>query len=154
MKQDRLLWIILGGTGLLVILAVVLFFSRSDPQEYVSDQTPEGVVRNYLLALQQGDYARAYGYIQESEQKPTLAEFQRSFLRTEQELWRTAVQLGAVEILDQNARVTLTIIHSSGDPFNSVWNETTAALLVLQDGEWEITSMPYPYWGWEWIIEK
>ena len=37
MKQDRFLMIILGVIGLLVILAIVLFFVRQEPQEYGLD---------------------------------------------------------------------------------------------------------------------
>ena len=154
MKQDRLLFVILGIIGLLVILAVLLFFFRAEPQEYISDLSPGGVVHNYILALQKGDYTRAYGYIRGSEEKPNFTKFQQSFLRTERDISRTGVQMGEVEIFGENARVTLTIIHGGNDPFDSVWDETTTALLTLQDGEWKIASMPFPYWGWDWFIEK
>jgi len=154
MKQDRALFVILAVIGLLVILAVVLYILRAEPQEYVSDLSPAGVVHNYVLALQNGDYARAYSYIHESGKKPTLTTFQRSFLRTESTLSHAGVHLGEVEIIDENALVTLTIVHSSEDPFDTGWDETTKALLVLQDGEWKIASMPNPYWGWDWFIEK
>jgi len=80
MKQDRFLLGILVGIGILVVIALVLFFVRQDKQEYVMDDVPEGVVHNYALALYQGDYQKAYGYLAEREDKPTYEEFRMPFL--------------------------------------------------------------------------
>jgi hypothetical protein len=154
MKQDRFLMIILGVIGLLVISSVVLFFIRQEPQDYGLEDTPEGVVRNYILALQKGDHHRAYAYLQDDENKPAFTEFQQSNLQVQEEISRTAVQLGEVEITGDQARVGLTIIHTNGGPFNRSWDQVGTALLTLQKGEWRIINMPYPYWGWEWYIKE
>ena len=63
MKQDRFLIAILAGIGLLVVAAFVLFFVRQSNLNYVSDDTPEGVVQNFVLALHKGDYEKAYAYL-------------------------------------------------------------------------------------------
>ena len=154
MKQDRFLMIILGVIGLMILFAVVLFFIRQEPQDYGSDDTPEGVVRNYVLALQKGDYQRAYVYLQDEEDKPDFIAFQRSHLQDEEEIARAAVQLGDVVISGDQARVDMTIIHTSNDPFDRTWDETATALLTLQNGEWRIVHLPYPYWGWDWYIKE
>jgi hypothetical protein len=153
MKQDRFLMIILGVIGFLVVVAVGLFFLRREPQDYGAEDSPDGVVRNYVLALQKGDYQRAYGYLQDAKDKPELTTFQQSLLKNEMEISRAAVQLGKVNIAGDNARVDITIIHSSNDPFDRTWDENTTALLTLQDGEWRIISMAYPYWGWDWYVK-
>ena len=49
MKQDRFLTGILIGIGVLIIAALAVFFTRKDSQTYVADDTPEGVVHNYVL---------------------------------------------------------------------------------------------------------
>jgi len=154
MKQDRFLMIILGGIGLLVIFAVVLFFIRQEPQDYGSEQNPEGVVRNYLLAIQKGDYQRAYLYLHEGEDKPDFALYQQSYLQSEGDIARAAVQLGEVEIVGNQARIDMIIIHTSNDPFSRTWDQAATALLTLQNGEWRIVNMPYPYWGWDWYIKE
>jgi hypothetical protein len=154
MKQDRFLMIILSGIIFLVILAVVLFFIRQEPQAYGSEENPEGVVRNYILAVHNGDYQRAYRYLQEDSNKPEFTVFQQSYLQSESEVNRSAVQLGEVEIVGTQARVKMTIIHASNDPFSRTWDQTATALLSLQNGEWRIVSMPYPYWGWDWYIRE
>ena len=142
MKQDRLLMVILGVIGLLVVVAVSLFFLRQEPQEYGLEDTPEGVVRNYVLALQSEDFQRAYEYLQNATDKPDFTAFQQSFLRNETAISRTVVQLGDVDISGINARVDVTVVHSNPDPFNRTWGENGTALLSLQDDEWRITSMP------------
>ncbi|MCJ7701284.1 MAG: hypothetical protein MUO62_06850 [Anaerolineales bacterium] len=155
MKRDRFLMVILGTIALLVVLAVILFFVRQEPQEYRSTDIPEGVVWNYVLALQEGDYHQAYAYLQEVENKPDFTGFQQTFLQNEMMISRTAVQLGDANITAESARIDVMVIHTNNDPFNRSWDENATALLIRQDEEWRIASMPYPYWGWDWyIIEK
>jgi hypothetical protein len=154
MKQDRFLVVILGLIIFLVVIAVGLFFIRKEPQNYGPEDSPGGVVRNFMLALQAGDYQRAYSYLQDGSKKPTFSTFQQSLLKNETQFIATGVQLGEVEIFGDNARVDITIIHNSTDPFDRTWEESATVLLTLQDGKWVITSMPYPYWGWDWYIEK
>jgi hypothetical protein len=154
MKQDRFLIVILGFIIFLVVIAVGLFFIRQEPQDYGPEDSPGGIVRNFVLALQSGDHQRAYSYIQDASKKPDFATFQQALLRNEPQMITTGVQLGEIKISGDNARVDVTIIHSSSDPFDRTWDETAAAVLIYQGGEWKIASMPYPYWGWDWYIEK
>ena len=65
MKQDRFLTGILVGIAVLVATALVVFFIRQDTQSYVAEDAPEGVVHNYVLAVLNDDYEKAYGYLAE-----------------------------------------------------------------------------------------
>ncbi|MBW2589509.1 MAG: hypothetical protein JRD71_02105, partial [Deltaproteobacteria bacterium] len=68
MKKDRFLIGILVGIGVLITAALVVFFTRQgDGQTYMQESTPDGVVHNYVLALQQGDFQKAYGYLSDEE---------------------------------------------------------------------------------------
>lgn len=58
-KTDKFLIGIVAGILLLVGAAVAVLVLRPKPS-YRPEDTPEGVAHNYLLALQQEDYARAY----------------------------------------------------------------------------------------------
>ena len=50
--------------GILVLILTVFGITLLRPEAaYQSDETPEGVVHNYLLALQKGDFERAYQYL-------------------------------------------------------------------------------------------
>ena len=154
MKQDRFLMVILGFIGLMVVVALVLFFVRQEPQNYVPEDNPEGVLRNYIMALQKGDYKRAYGYLWEAEYKPQFTTFHQTMVDSGMSVAQSGVQIGDLNVVGDEVSVNLTIIHNSDTPFDRGWNETSSALLIRQDGQWKIMSMPYPYWGWEWYVEK
>lgn len=72
--SQRMLVLIVAGVILLVIVAFVTVLLRPPP-EYTADDSPQGVVHNYLLALQQEDYERAYGYLSPDLQTGDLFDF-------------------------------------------------------------------------------
>ena len=51
MKQDRFLTGILIGIAVLVVIALAVFFLRQDNLVYAAEDTPAGVVQNYVVAL-------------------------------------------------------------------------------------------------------
>ncbi len=61
-KNDRFLIAIVVGTGLLLVGAFLFALLRPDPG-YRPDDSPENIVHNYLLAIEDRDYARAYSYL-------------------------------------------------------------------------------------------
>jgi len=150
MKQDRFLFGILVGIGLLVIVALGLFFTRQDTQEYVSDDTPEGVVYNYALALYRGDHEKAYGYLADDENKPTYNEFRESFFNHYIDPSNAGLEFGKTEIDGDQAFVVLYLIYSPSDPFSSGYRGTESARLELQGGEWKLLQMPYNFWDYSW----
>lgn len=62
---DKLLVAIIVGV-LVTVVAAVIVVVRRPPPTYREENTAEDTVHNYLLALEQQDYARAYGYISPS----------------------------------------------------------------------------------------
>jgi hypothetical protein len=65
-NTDKFLIGIVVAVLLLVVAALAV--TRLRPEvTYQADDGPEGVAHNYLLALQRGEYERAYGYL-----SPTL----------------------------------------------------------------------------------
>ena len=154
MKQDRFLTGILIGIGVLVVLALVVFFARRDTQTYISDDTPEGVVYNYVLAVLNKDYEKAYGYLADLEYKPTYEEFRRPFLNGQVNPNNTTVDVGISEINGDEASVEVTQIYNPSDPFSSGYRDTQRAILVNQNGAWKISSMPaYNFWDYSWYQE-
>jgi len=154
MKQDRFLTGILVGIGLLVVVALAVFFSRRDMQTYISEDAPEGVVHNYVLAVLDKDYEKAYGYLAELEYKPTYEEFRRAFLNGEVNPDNQAVDIGASDIEGDIATVELELIYNSSDPFSTGYRNMMTADLVRQGGAWKLTLMPqYNFWGYNWFVE-
>src|SRR5215216_6237317 len=94
MKQDRFLMGILIGIGVLIIVALAVFFIRKDEQSYVPDDTPEGVVHNYVVSVLNKDYEKAYGYLADLDHKPTFDEFRDSFVTGTLNPENSAVDIG------------------------------------------------------------
>jgi hypothetical protein len=154
MKQDRFLVGILVGIGVLVIVALALFFTRQDKQEYVADDTPEGVVHNYALALYREDYEKAYAYLAEVENKPTYNEFRQAFFNNYVDPSNAGLELGETEITGDEAYVTVYLIYNPSDPFSSSYRGTETARLERQNGEWKLLQMPYNFWSYDWYQPK
>ncbi len=155
MKQDKFLTGILIGIGALILLALGLFFMRQDSKRaYVADSTPDGVVHNYVLAALNKDYQKAYGYLADLNHKPTYEEFRQSFFNGNINSSNVGIEVGAVEINQDEATVTLGVYYSNGDPFSSRSANPDRALLVKQNGAWKLSSMPYNYWNYSWYQPK
>lgn len=154
MKQDRFLTGILVGIGLLVVVALAVFFTRKDSQTYIAEATPEGVVHNYVLAVLNKDYEKAYGYLADLEYKPTYENFRRAFLNGEVNPQNQAVDIGESEIVGDVATVDLELIYNNSDPFSTGYRNMMTADLVKQNGAWKLTLMPqYNFWGYDWFVE-
>ncbi|MBE0671384.1 MAG: hypothetical protein IH588_12405, partial [Anaerolineales bacterium] len=113
MKQDKFLTGILIGIGILILLALGLFFTRQEKREYIADNAPDGVVHNYVLAILNKDYQKAYGYLADLEHKPTYEEFRQSFFNGMVNPGDIGVDVGAVDINNDEAVVTLAVYYSN-----------------------------------------
>jgi hypothetical protein len=155
MRQDRFLTGILIGIAVLVVLALVVFFIRSDSQTYVSEDAPEGVVHNYVVALLNKDYEKAYGYLADLEHKPTYEQFRDAFLRGTVNPNNSAVDIGDSEIDGDTASVEVALIYNPSDPFSPGFRDVQSALLVRQNSAWKLSSMPgYYFWDFGWYTEQ
>lgn len=151
MKQDRFLIGILAGVGVLILLALVLFFTRKeDGKEYRAENSPDAVVYNYVLAITNDDYKKAYSYLAEKDYKPTYEQFRQSFFNGNIYSENVGVDVGAAKIDGNDALVDLNLVYSPNDPFSGGYTNTDRAQLVRQNGEWKITYMPYNFWAYDW----
>ncbi len=153
MKQDRFLIAILAIVGILMIVALGLFFIRQGSREYGADDTPEGVVRNYVIAISNEDFERAYSYLLDLPVKPDYPEFRQPFLVSRLETSNVSVRMTDTNIASDEAIVKLILTHGGTQPFQGSWSEPGSAILVLQNENWKLTDMPYPYWEWDWYQE-
>jgi hypothetical protein len=154
MIKDRFLNGIITGIGVLILIALVLFFIRQQQAEYLPDDSPEGVVHNYILGVVQHDYERAYSYLADKQEKPDFSQFQMELARSENEIKRVSVTFGEIFITDDSATVALNMSQSYGGPITrSSWYAETAQL-IRENGTWKIVSMPYPLWSWNWYNEE
>jgi hypothetical protein len=151
MKQDRFLTGILVGIAVLVVVAMAVFFIRKDSQSYIAEDTPEGVVHNYVLAILNGDYRKAYGYLADLDNKPTYEQFRDAFIKGIVNPNNSAVDVGKSEVNNDTASVEVAMIYNPSDPFSTGYRDVQRAILVKQDGAWKISSMPgYYFWEYNW----
>lgn len=151
MRQDRFLTGILVGIAVLVVVALVVFFLRQNSQTYVSEETPEGVVHNYVLSVLNADYEKAYDYLADLDNKPTYEQFRDAYLTGAVNPDNSAVDIGDSEITDDTASVEVALIYNPSDPFSTGYRDVQRAVLVKQDGAWKLSSMPgYYFWDFSW----
>jgi hypothetical protein len=111
------------------------------------------VVHNYVLAILNKDYQKAYGYLADIKNKPTYEEFRKSFFDGSVNPGEVGVDVGSVEINGAEAVVSLSVYYSNNDPFSSRYANDDRALLVKQNGAWKLNSMPSNFWGYNWYQE-
>jgi len=151
MKQDRFLTGILIGIAILVVVALAVFFLRQGSQSYVSDALPEGVVHNYVLAVLNKDYEKAYGYLADLDNKPTHEQFRDAFIKGVVNPNNSAVDIGSSEISDDTASVEVALIYNPSDPFSTGYRDVQRAILVKENDAWKLSSMPgYYFWDYSW----
>jgi hypothetical protein len=151
MKQDRFLVGILTGIVVLIIAALSVFFLRQDKQTYAPEDAPEGVVHNYVLAVLNKDYLKAYNYLADLENKPSYDNFRRSFVTGSINPRNAGVKIGKADVTDEDATVEVSMMNTPSDPFASEYNNVGVAQLVKQNGAWKISSMPtYNMWDYSW----
>jgi hypothetical protein len=149
MKQDRYLTGIVIGIAALVVLALVLFLTRRTQVTYLSDDQPQNVVQNFVLALNKKEYQKAYTYLDGMKNKPDFDEFQQYFLSQDIELNKRSLQVGTATVTTDRAVVYCTLVYAGDGPFGSINRQQVTASLVLKDGKWGIIEMPY-YWNYSW----
>ena len=130
---------------------MTLFFFRNQEPAYGVEDTPEGVLYNYAVALQLHDYERAYGYLAEKDNKPSYNAFHQAFLTRQLDTGTSALQIGNVQMLENGeAWVSITIQFAGNGLLDNGWSSNDKGTLVWQSGAWKITYLPNPYWGWDW----
>jgi hypothetical protein len=150
LKLDRFLIGILVGIGVLVIAALLLFFMRRGEAKYVDEITPQGIIQNYVLALQKKDFEKAYGYLAEEEGKPEFGQFRDSFISSFDSYNRAGLTFGTSSETGETAFVTVSIQQNYGGPFNEMSRSHESVDLTKQNGNWKIRRFPYPFWGYDW----
>ena len=150
MKQDRFLTGILIGIGVLILIALVLFFTRQDGKEYLTEDTPYSITYNYVLAVTNKDYKTAYSYLADKEYKPTYEQFRQSFFNGSINADNVGVNVGQAEIDGEDALVDLTLVYNTSDPFSGSYSNADRAQLVKQNGSWKLSFMPYNFWAYDW----
>jgi len=144
-------WLLIFGAaiGVLVIVAIVLVFTMGRPggAPLLPEDTPQGTVQRYFLALQAEDYVTAYSYLSPPPSaKLTYDDWVRSiYTPTEKSEWK--VTLGKKAVSDSEATVDVVIdVFRPGGPFDNPVSTQRVTFFLKQEGtSWKITS-PWDVW--------
>lgn len=150
MKQDRFLLGILIGIGVIVLLAIVLVAVKNTDLTYLPEDTPEGVVNNYLTAWQAEDYDKVASYLADLENKPQVEDIVRYVYASRTNIENTSMRIESSDVRGDSATVMVTVIQQPYDIFTGTSQNSNVVTLVKQNGKWKITEFPYPYWSWDW----
>ena len=149
MKSSNRLLIIFGSAiGVLVLVAIILVLAMPAHQPaLLPEDTPEGTVQRYFIALQNEDYAKAYSFITQPEDpKMTYDMWRGQYYRpAEKNSWK--VTIGKAKIIGNEATVDVVIdvFRPQGplsDPINT--NDISFSLRKARAG-WTIIS-PFDLW--------
>jgi hypothetical protein len=150
LKNDRFFSIILLGIGILVLISIILVVANRQEMAYQLDDSPEGVVNNYITAWYEEDYDKIAGYLMDAEYKPDYQAIVRNAYDSQYSLDTTSIRVEKSTIREDEATVMIIIIQQPNDPFSSTSQSSDIVSLKKQEGEWKISQFPYPYWGWDW----
>src|SRR5262245_57084040 len=106
-STDKFLIGIVIGVIVLIGIAFAVVLLRPQPT-YQAEDTPEGVAHNYLLALQQEDYARAYNYL-----SPSLEGYPASADEFKEDIDRQGWQFH--ELADGSTTLAIESSHQTGE---------------------------------------
>jgi len=149
MKQDKFLLTIVIGIGVIALAVVALTLARRSTA-YRTDETPEAIVHNYILAVQKKDYERAYALLADQPNKPDLETFQSDLLMNNSDIQRYVFRLETVD--ESSSTALVRVVQTQNSMIDSYRNDELARLTKTPDG-WRLTQMPYPLWGWSWYQE-
>jgi len=156
-NTDKFLVGIVAGIVVLVVVALLLTLTRPG-ESYRADDTPEGVVHNYLLALQKGDYERAYSYLSPNilaGLPETVEEFTDDIQNAEWEFrfdQDSSLTVQSTQMLSstrENVEVHETNASMGGLFDSSPYTNSFKMRLILNDGQWRIYDGDrYFLWCW------
>lgn len=154
MKSVKRLLLGIGiAIAALAVIAVVLVFTQKNVT-LLPEDTPQGTVQRFLIAVQDKDYPKAYGYLQitENNVKLTYDDWVRfdipSMSSTSQSAWKAT--LGQTTISGSNASVEVfvdTFRPNGNGPFgSSTYTQLIQFQLTKAGNSWLITTRPPLYW--------
>ncbi len=154
-EPDKYLMGIVAGIVILVVAAFAFVLTRSEPA-YNEEDTPEGVVYNYLLALEKGDHERALSYLATCiENRPTDASdfntqiknnYRFHYLKRDTSIQVLSAEVAGVEAV---ALVRETTFESDAPFDNRTDSDEFEMTLIRQDGAWKLVAGGR-YWSYSW----
>ena len=134
-RPDKTLVAILSVVAAIVVIAIVVVFTRGGPTD-IDPATPEGVVQSYSLAMVANDLDTARGFISAD----VLDECEFAEPSALQGLRMTVIE---TTINGASAVVRVSLDEGSGGFGGSSYSYDDAFTLVKNGGDWKIETTPW-----------
>ena len=149
-QPDRFLLGILAGIVLLLLVALISVMALRQPTPDLPAGTPGGVVQRFYNALEQRDYAQAYGFLGGALTNTLrLEDFVTFNAQNSSNGQQTRGRIDSEKTTGDQSTVTVSVTHfySSGGPFSGSSEYTTSETFTLrrEADAWRITRLPYAY---------
>jgi hypothetical protein len=144
-------WLLISGItiGVLVIAAVVLVLTMPTPEtRLLPEDTPEGIVQRYFLALEAEDYVTAYSYLSPPPSEKIPYEDWRGPAVSSEEKPEWKVTLGESAVKGSEATVDVVVdVLRPGGPFQNPVHTHYINFFLKKEGiSWRITSPADIWW--------
>ncbi len=146
--STRFLVVSVAAIGVLVVVALVLVLTLGDGKtmSLLPEDTPEGVVQRYLLALEAEEYEEAYSYLSSSAREEGFYWPWADYfgLYREKPAWQATLGESWVLVDVATVEVTFTIFQPGG-LFDPTFTYHLTFRLDKEGNSWRITS-PTEFW--------
>jgi hypothetical protein len=150
-------WLLIFGAaiGVLVIVAIALVFTMARPgsEPLLPEDTPEGTVQRYLLAIQDADYMTAYSYLSFPPDKQVSYEAWKARATGYKEEHGIKVTFEESTVTGNEATVYVIFdVFRADEPFENlpfedpVYTRHCTFSLKREGTSWKITSPTYVNW--------
>ena len=147
----------LTGIAVLILFLIALsvavtLLNREEEATLLAEDTPEGTVQRYLLAIEEGDIKAAYEYLGSGLQEECTISHLRDTRRWV-EAENMGVSLQGTRPFDGEVEVEVLITRFYVDPPFGSGESSNAVryMLAQEDGNWRFVDPPYPM---EWCPER
>jgi hypothetical protein len=138
--------------GVLIIFTVSLvLFTKGNKVALLPENTPQGVVQRFLMAVQDRDFQKAYSYLflSNSGKVTTYDEWFRSLYlspTSDQSAWKATLGKTTENVDNATVEVTIDTFRPSGPFEDPLRSQQIVFQLSKIDGKWLIISPTYIYW--------
>jgi hypothetical protein len=143
------------GFGIFIILVVavavtIVLVSGNQQVKLLPEDSPEGTVQRFLMAVKDQDFTKAYGYLYPQSDQLKGNPYD-NWVRSAQSYrdsstWKASIVKSTVRENDATVEVAVDVFRAEGPLSNPVNTNRITFLLQKDNGKWMINSPVDLYW--------
>jgi len=143
------------GFGILIIVVVAVavtlaLIGGNEPVKLLPQDSPEGTVQRFLMAVKEQDYAKAYTFLSPQSEYLKTSPYD-DWVRSMQSMrgnssWKASIVNSTVRENDATVEVAVDVFRPDGPLANPVNTNRVTFVLQKENGKWMINSPVDLYW--------